>query len=102
MFPSVFSTTSYAELERFIHRTLCEHERFDPDHTVLKKSVLRRGGQVAGLMLRVEGNRLHRSHAVWAEGEHRVLFYNSAGQRFGEVKLAESPDLDGVALKVTV
>lgn len=93
MIPTVFSTTSYAELERFIHQALCEHERFDPDQTVLKLSPLRRCEQVVGVLLRVEGSRLYRSHAVWAEREHRVLFYNSAGQRFGEVKLAESPDL---------
>ena len=99
MIPPVFSTTCYSELERFIHSALCEHERFDADQTVLKKSALRQSGKVVALLLRVESSRSHRSHAVWADAENRVLFYNSAGQRFGEVKLAESPDLQAVALR---
>jgi hypothetical protein len=93
MVPPVYATTSYPELERFIHQALCDHERFDPASTVLRKTALRQAGRVVGIMLRVEGSRLHRSHAVWADAENRVLFYNSAGQRFGEMKLAESPDI---------
>ena len=100
MIPAVYSTTSFVDLEGFIHNTLCDFERFAREQTFLKKSLLRRGGRVVGLMLRLEESRQARSHAVWAADEYRVLFYNSAGQRCGEVKLAESPDLADAELRV--
>jgi hypothetical protein len=98
MLPTVYSSTTYNDLERFVHLSLCEVERFDPERTVLKKSFLRQEGRVVGLLFRVEGNRLYRGHAVWSEPENRVLFYNSAGRRFGEVRLAESPDIMAISL----
>jgi hypothetical protein len=33
-----------------------------------------------------------KTYAVWAGEEDRILFYDSNGQRFGEVRLSEAPD----------
>src|SRR4051794_30768611 len=93
MLPLVYATSSHVDLQQFVHRSLCEQERFDPDQTVLHQSPLRQGTRIVGMLLRLEGARLHGSQAVWVEAENRILFYNSAGQRFAEVKLVESPDI---------
>jgi hypothetical protein len=37
--------------------------------------------------------------AVWAADEDRVLFYDSAGQRFAETRLSEGPDVRELAAK---
>jgi hypothetical protein len=99
MLPTVYASTSHGDLERFIHISLCEVEHFDPERTVLQKSLLRQDGRVVGILFRVEGNRICRGHAVWSEPENRLLFYNSAGRRFGEVRLAESPDITAISSK---
>jgi hypothetical protein len=44
----------------------------------------------------VEGPRLLRTSAVWSADEDRILFYDSNGVRFRDVKLSESPSLIGM------
>lgn len=91
--PAVYSTTSIAELESFIVDTLCAHEKLDVQQAQVKRSLMRTGNHPIGLVVRLQGPRLMRSHAIWAERENRILFYDSAGNRFATVKLAETPDL---------
>ena len=93
--PVVYATTSFTELERFMASTLCDQERMDVGQVKIRRTVMRQGTTVIGFVVRIEGPRLTRCHAIWAEREYRVLFYNSAGQRFAVVKLAESPHLQG-------
>jgi hypothetical protein len=80
------------ELQRHVHRVLCQRERLEPEQTLMRTSVIRRGGRACGLFFQVEGPRLCSSYAVWAGDEHRILFYNSAGERAGEAVLSEAPD----------
>jgi hypothetical protein len=49
---------------------------------------------VCGLIFHVEGPRLLRTSAVWSAEDDRVIFYDSTGQRFHEVRLSESPAAD--------
>jgi hypothetical protein len=91
MATTFFSTGSLMELEQFIHRTLCEQERLDPVQSTMRRSPLRQQQKIIGLVVRVESSRRQHGHAIWVEREHRILFYNSAGTRFAEVRLAESP-----------
>jgi len=44
-------------------------------------------------MFHVEGPRLLKTSAVWAGDEHRILFYDSVGTKFSEVKLSEGPEI---------
>ena len=39
-----------------------------------------------------QGPRLVKTYAVWAGDEDRILFYDSNGQRFAQVRLSEAPD----------
>lgn len=63
----------------------------DRQQVRIQRSVMRKGLAIVGLVIRIEGPRLMRSQALWVEPENRILFYNSAGQRFATVKLAEAP-----------
>ena len=51
-----------------------------------------RRGKPCGLFFEVAGPRLLRTYAVWAGEENRILFYDTSGLRFGEVRLSEAPD----------
>jgi hypothetical protein len=54
--------------------------------------VINRGGRPCGLFFEVAGTRLMKSYAVWAGEENRILFYDSSGERFAEVRLCDAPD----------
>jgi hypothetical protein len=81
------------ELEGFMIDGLCDHEKLDRQQVRIQRSVMRKGLAIVGLVIRIEGPRLMRSQALWVEPENRILFYNSAGQRFATVKLAEAPEM---------
>ncbi len=81
------------ELERFMIDSLCDYEKLDREQVRIQRSVMRKGLAIVGMVIRIEGPRLMRLQALWVEPENRVLFYNSAGQRFAIVKLAESPEM---------
>jgi hypothetical protein len=90
---SVVSLTTQESLARFVRDMLCAHDRLDPAQTPMYKAALNRRGRPCGILFHVEGPRLLKTSAVWAGDEHRILFYDSTGARFGEVKLSEGPDL---------
>jgi hypothetical protein len=94
---AVVAAGSLDELEKLVHRTLCEQDRLDPVQTPLHRSLVKRGGRVCGLYFMVQGPRLLSSHAIWASDEHRVLCYDSAGLRFVELRLCEAPDATALA-----
>jgi len=56
------------------------------------EALILRRDRPCGLFFQVEGPRLLRNYAVWAGEEHRILFYNSCGERVAETRLAEAPD----------
>ena len=78
-------------------QTLCHHERLDVGQVQVRRTLIRKGAEIIGLVIRVQGPRLMRSQAIWAERENRILFYDSAGHRFVVVKLSESPEIAQVA-----
>src|SRR5438034_892621 len=85
------------ELRSFVRHTLCERDRLDPTQTRMRQALLRRGGRPCGLFFQVEGLRLLRTYAVWAGDEHRILFYDSTGERFAEARLSDAPDPQDLA-----
>jgi hypothetical protein len=91
---SVVALTSPESLVRFVRDMLCSHDRLDPMQTPIYQAPLKRHGRLCGLMFHVEGPRMLKTSAVWAGDEHRILFYDSTGSRFGEVRLSESPELE--------
>lgn len=80
-------------LTGYVQQVLCQENGWEPEATQLTRLPIRRGSQLCGLMLQVRGPKNQLCHAIWAEAEHRLLFYNTAGARFAEVGLSEAPDL---------
>jgi hypothetical protein len=92
----ILSLPSLEALRKHVLTVLCAHDQLDPEQTPLQESVLLRGPAGArrpcGLHFEVRGPRRVRTYAIWAGEEDRLLFYDSAGQRFAEVRLSEAPD----------
>jgi hypothetical protein len=80
------------DLRTHVHRALCAHDQLDPEQTPMHQGVITRSGRPCGLFFQVQGPRLVKTYAVWAGEEDRILFYDSTGQRFAEVRLSEAPD----------
>ncbi|MFL5341799.1 MAG: hypothetical protein ACJ8F7_16765 [Gemmataceae bacterium] len=80
------------ELRNFVRLKLCDEYRLDPDFTPFFEAVVSRRGRTCGLYFEIHGPRLLRAFAIWAGEEHRILFYDSVGERFAEVRLSDAPD----------
>jgi hypothetical protein len=80
-------------LRNFVRQALADHDQIDPAQAPLHEGPVTRRGRPCGLMFVLDGPRLLKSYAVWAGDEHRLLFYDSTGVRFAEVRLSEAPDL---------
>lgn len=93
MTPTVVALPNLEALADFVRQTLCEHDRLDPEQTPLYRTMLRRGPKPCAVLFHVEGPRLLKNSAIWAADEYRILFYDSTGLRFQEVRLSESPEL---------
>ena len=89
---TVASLPSFDNLKRQVHETLCAHDRLDPAQTPLKQSIIIRRKRPCGLFFQAQGPRMLKTYAVWSSDEHRVLFYDSTGERIREYRLSEAPD----------
>jgi hypothetical protein len=90
--PTVVSLPSLHAIRKQVHETLCAHDNLDPAHTPLFHSVITRQGKPCGSFFHIQGPRLLKTYAVWAGDENRILFYDSKGERFSEVRLSDAPD----------
>jgi hypothetical protein len=90
---SVVALPTKDSLNRFVRDMLCSHDRLDPAQTPMYRAAIERSGQKCGAIFHVEGPRLLKTSAVWAGEEHRILFYDSNGNKFSEVRLSEGPEL---------
>ena len=92
---AVVACAAIEDLAAFVHQVLCEKDALDPAQTRLFRTPLRKGPRVCGMVFHVEGIRLLPTSAVWSSDDDRVIFYDSNGSRFHEVRLSESPELAG-------
>jgi hypothetical protein len=89
---TVASLPTVDALRNHVLYALCSHDQLDPAQTPLLQAVITRQGKPCGLFFEVQGPRLLKTHAIWAGPEHRILFYDSTGERFAVTRLSESPD----------
>jgi hypothetical protein len=89
---AVVSLPNLDQLRNHVKRMLCEQDRLDVDQTPMLEQIITRSGRPCGVFFRARGPRLLQTHAIWAADEDRVLFYNSTGARFAEVRLADAPE----------
>lgn len=92
MLATVAALPTLDDLRRYVRQVLCEHDHLDPQQTPVKEGLIKRSGRACGLFFQVQGPRMLRTYAVWAGEENRILFYDSAGLRFAETRLSDSPD----------
>lgn len=90
---AVVACAALEELAAYVHQVLCEKDALEATQTPLFRTPLRKGPRICGMMFHVEGPRLLRTSAVWSADDDRVIFYDSSGLRFQEVRLLESPEL---------
>ena len=91
MSEAVVALPTLEELSAFVHKTLCQQDALDPQQTPLVRLLLVKAGRACGAVFHVEGPRLLRTSAVWSADDDRVIFYDSCGLRFREVRLSEGP-----------
>ena len=89
---SVASLPTLDELRRHVHHALCAHDHLDPGQAPLYEGLMTVRNRPCGLFFHVQGPRLLKTYAVWAGPENRVLFYDSSGERFAELRLSDAPD----------
>jgi hypothetical protein len=89
---SVVALPTLDDLQRHVLERLCGHDQLDVTQTALQRSIILRRGRPCGLFFLVRGPRLVTNSAVWSGEENRIIFYDSAGLRFGETRLSEGPD----------
>ena len=89
---AVASLPTLLELRRHVHEAPCAHDHLDPAQTPLFEGVVLRRGRPCGLFFQVQGPRLLKAYALWASEEDRILFYDSGGERFAELRLSDAPD----------
>ncbi len=89
---AVASLPTLESLRRHVLQTLCAHDNLDPNQTPLHEGLIKRRGRPCGLFFQAQGPRLLKTYAVWAGDEDRILFYDSSGVRFAEVRLSDAPD----------
>ena len=77
-----------------VRNMLCDRDRLDPVSTPFFAAEMKRGSRVCGYLFHIEGPRLLKNSAVWTEEEHRIIFYDSTGTRYYEVRLSDSPSID--------
>jgi hypothetical protein len=92
MEPEVVAFAAVEELAGFVHQVLCDRDSLDRGQTPLFRTPLNRGGRGCGILFHVEGPRRMRTSAVWSATDDRILFYDTTGTRFHEVRLSESPE----------
>lgn len=89
----VATTPTFESLQQLVHERLCMRDRLDVHAAPLQSAKLKRAGRICGMWFQVEGPRLMKNYAIWVGDENRVLFYDSTGERYDEVRLSDSPDL---------
>ena len=92
---AVIACAAIEDLAAMVHQRLCEKDALDLTQTPIFRTPLRKGSRVCGMVFHVEGPRLMRTSAVWSADDDRLIFYDSSGLRFHEVRLSESPAWPG-------
>jgi hypothetical protein len=90
---SVVALPNLVEMRRFVKSILCERDNLDLGQTPLFEAPLKKDGRLCGFYFEIHGPRLLCSSAIWTDEESRVLFYDSTGDRFADVRLSESPEI---------
>lgn len=85
-----------ADLQQFVHHTLCAAENLLPEQFRTQARALLSGERVCGMEYTLFGLRSVRLSAVWAADQNVVYVYNARGERTLKVQLTRTLDVSGV------
>ena len=88
------------ELHEFVRNTLCAHDRLELTSTPFFAAEIKRRGERCGYLFHIEGPRLLKNSALWTEDEQRIIFYDSIGTRYHEVRLSDAPVVEEVRKQI--
>ena len=93
MLANTLKIRSLDELRRYVHETLCHHERFQPGAFPMTERILTRGQNKCGIYFCLHGPRAVKCTSIWETEKNSILFYGSGGERFHRIYLACAPQL---------
>ena len=82
---------TWAELEQFVHHSLCQKENLIPEQFPLESRPLQKQENFCGLEFTLYGPRQIRLGAVWAADVNTIYFYDARGRRYDTLKLKKRP-----------
>ena len=82
------------ELREYVNETLCEHHQLDTDAFPMTEQILVRTGTPCGIYFCLHGPRSLKVSAIWETDRNTILFYDSSGERFNKIQLAEISSLE--------
>lgn len=80
---------SLDDLRAYVHATLCEKENLLAEQFGLREAELMMRGKPCGLEFTVKGPRSIRLGAIWSSSQSIINFYDTQGERYLKVKLAQ-------------
>ena len=83
---------TWAELEEYVHQSLCDKENLISEQFPLETRLLQRVEKFCGLEFTLYGPRQIRLGAVWAADVNTLYFYDARGRRYETLKLEQRPE----------
>ncbi len=81
---------TFAELRLFVHAQLCAKESLLDDQFETRETELVSRGRVCGRQYHLHGPRSVRLGAVWAGDQNLLYFYDTRGERYRKLQLAQT------------
>ena len=97
MVTSVLQFGSLNDVRDYVNQIFCSYYQLQLGAFQMTERLLVRGGKPCGVHYCLHGPRAVRFTAIWETLRNRILFYDSAGERFFNAQVIEAPDLDRVA-----
>jgi hypothetical protein len=97
MVTSVLHFGNLNDVRDYVNETFCNYYQLQLGAYRMTERLLLRGGRPCGIHYCLYGPRAVRFTAIWETERNRILFYDSAGERFLKAQVVEAPELDRVA-----
>ena len=79
-----------AQLRQLVSQTLCQQNDFEEGIFHITEKLLKRGKKICGIFFCLHGPRSVKLTAVWENEKNSIRFYDSAGEKFKTLILANS------------
>jgi histidinol phosphatase-like enzyme len=82
--------TNLTQLRKLVSHTLCQRNDFEEGIFQITEKFLKRGKNICGIFFCLHGPRSMKLTAVWETEKNSIRFYDSAGEKFKTLSLANS------------